>query len=86
MSVEGVLSMLRKDRERFVQLRNQYKHFGLELIKTMICKEVNIMKPYVDLNGKAKWSLFWGDKVKKKIKKVFKKSARKKVKLDECQD
>jgi hypothetical protein len=34
MSVEGVLSMLRKDRERFVQLRNQYKHFGLELIKT----------------------------------------------------
>ena len=47
---------------------------------------VNIMKPYVDLNGKAKWSLFWGDKVKKKIKKGFKKSARKKVKLDECQD
>jgi len=46
------------------------------------------MKPYVDLNGKAKWSLFWGDKVKKKIKKVFKKSARKKVKvkLNECQD
>lgn len=29
---------------------------------------------------------FWGDKVKKKIKKIFKKSARKKVKLDECQD
>ncbi len=36
------------------------------------------MKPYADLNGKAKWSLFWGDKVKSKIKKKFKKSARKK--------
>lgn len=36
------------------------------------------MKPYVDVNGKAKWSLFWGDKVKKKIKKLFKKSARQK--------
>lgn len=34
------------------------------------------MKPYVDLNGKAKWNLFWGDKTKKKIKKIFKKSAR----------
>ena len=34
------------------------------------------MKPYVNINGKAKWSLFWGDKVKKKIKKLFKKSAR----------
>ena len=44
------------------------------------------MKPYADLNGKARWSLFWGDKVKKKIKKVFKKSARKKIKLDDCQD
>jgi hypothetical protein len=45
------------------------------------------MKPYVDLNGKAKWSLFWGDKVKKKIKKFFKKSARKKIKLDDdCHD
>jgi hypothetical protein len=44
------------------------------------------MKPYVDLNGKAKWSLFWGDEVSKKIKKFFKKSARKKVNLDEHQD
>lgn len=35
------------------------------------------MKPYTDLNGKAKWSLSWGDKVKKKFKKIFKKSARK---------
>jgi hypothetical protein len=44
------------------------------------------MKPYVYLNGKANWSLLWGDKLKKKIKKFFKKSARKKVKLDDCQD
>lgn len=49
-------------------------------------KTVINMKPYADLNGKAKWSLFWGDKVNKKIKKIFKKSARKKVKLDEGQD
>lgn len=35
------------------------------------------MKPYTNPNGKAKWSLFWGDKVKKKIKKLFKKSGRK---------
>ncbi len=41
------------------------------------------MKPYADLNGKARWSLFWGDKVKKKFKKKFKKSARKKVNLNE---
>jgi len=34
------------------------------------------MKPYADLNGKAKWSLFWGDKISKKMKKFFKKSAR----------
>ncbi len=43
-------------------------------------KNENEMKPYVNLNGKAKWSLFWGDKVKKKIKKLFKKSARQKAK------
>lgn len=34
------------------------------------------MKPYTNLNGKSKWSLFWGDKVPKKMKKRFKKSAR----------
>ena len=38
------------------------------------------MKPYVNLNGKAKWSLFWGDKTKKKIKMIFKKSARQALK------
>ncbi len=35
------------------------------------------MKPYVNLNGKAKLSLFWGDKVPKKFRKLFKKSGRK---------
>lgn len=37
------------------------------------------MKPYVNLKGKARWSLFWGDKVKRKIKNVFKKSERQKA-------
>ncbi len=37
------------------------------------------MKPYVDLNGKAHWSIFWGDKLKKKARRTFKKSARKKL-------
>jgi hypothetical protein len=37
------------------------------------------MKPYVDLTGKARWALFWGDKVPKRIKKLFKKSARIKI-------
>lgn len=34
------------------------------------------MKPYTNLNGKAKWSLTWGDKTKKHIRNLFKKSAR----------
>lgn len=37
------------------------------------------MKPYMNLNGKGKWSYFWGDKVPRKLKKIFKKSIRKKV-------
>jgi hypothetical protein len=44
------------------------------------------MKPYADLNGKVKWSLFWGDKINKKIKKLFKKSGRKKNKITDCND
>lgn len=39
------------------------------------------MKPYANLNGKARWSLFWGDKVNKKIKRFFKKSARIKISI-----
>jgi hypothetical protein len=33
ISSESMLDMLRKDRERFVQLRNQFKQFDLELIR-----------------------------------------------------
>ena len=40
------------------------------------------MKPYTNLNGKAHWSLFWEDKVSKKIKRLFKKSARVKIKAE----
>jgi len=34
------------------------------------------MKAYVNFQGKARWSMFWGDKVKSLFKKTFKKSAR----------
>jgi len=34
------------------------------------------MRPYTDSNGKAKSQLFWGDKLAKKYRKYFKKSAR----------
>lgn len=34
------------------------------------------MKPYMNLNGKGLWSYFWGDKVKSKFKRTFKKSER----------
>ena len=40
------------------------------------------MKPYTNLNRKAHWSLFWEDKVSKKIKRLFKKSARVKIKAE----
>ena len=34
------------------------------------------MKAYASPSGKMRWSSFWGDKVSKKIKKLWKKSAR----------
>jgi len=34
------------------------------------------MKAYNNPKGKAFWSQFWGDHVPKKIRKIFKKSAR----------
>ena len=34
------------------------------------------MKAYHNPKGKAFWSQFWGDHVPKKIRKIFKKSAR----------
>lgn len=44
------------------------------------------MKPYINPNGKAHWSKFWGDKVPNRIKRIFKKSFRqesKKIEQDE---
>lgn len=40
------------------------------------------MKPYCNIKGKALWSLFWGDKLSKKSKKLFKKSARQQLKKE----
>jgi hypothetical protein len=34
------------------------------------------MKPYMNLKGKGLWNYFWRDKVKRKIKRIFKKSQR----------
>lgn len=40
------------------------------------------MKAYMNHNGKGRWSSFWGDKVKPKFKKVFKKSGRQALNRD----
>ena len=40
------------------------------------------MKPQMSNTGKGRWSSFWGDKVKKKFKRIFSKSDRQKVKKD----
>jgi len=40
------------------------------------------MKPYMNLKGKGHWANFWGDKVTKKFKKIFKKSERQKGKKE----
>lgn len=34
------------------------------------------MKPYMNLKGKGLWAFFWGDKVPKRLKRIFKKSQR----------
>lgn len=39
----------------------------------------------MNINGKAHWNYFWGDKVKKKIKKIFKKSIRQQLKKIEIE-
>ena len=38
------------------------------------------MKPYMNLKGKGMWSWVWGEKPKKKFRKIFKKSQRQKNK------
>ena len=40
------------------------------------------MKPQMNPSGKGKWASFWGDKVKKNIKRMFSKSDCQKCKLD----
>jgi len=44
------------------------------------------MKPYMNLQGKGKWAYDWGDKVKKKLKRIFSKSARQLSKLQTKKD
>lgn len=39
------------------------------------------MKPYANPKGKSRWANFWGDKVPKRIKRIFKKSARQQAKV-----
>ena len=34
------------------------------------------MRAYLNPNGKGQWSQVWGDKVKTKIRRIFKKSER----------
>lgn len=40
------------------------------------------MKPQMSITGKGAWSYFWGDKVKKKFKRIFSKSERQKAKKE----
>jgi len=40
------------------------------------------MKPQMNNSGKGAWSSFWGDKVKKKFKRIFSKSDRQKIKKE----
>jgi hypothetical protein len=44
------------------------------------CNKLKNMKPQMNNSGKGAWSLFWGDKVKKKFKRIFSKSDRQKTK------
>ena len=37
------------------------------------------MKPQMNNTGKGHWSSFWGDKVKKKFKRIFSKSDRQSI-------
>jgi hypothetical protein len=40
------------------------------------------MKPQMNFSGKGRWAKFWGDKVKKKLKRIFSKSDRQKTKKE----
>lgn len=43
---------------------------------------VIVMKPQMNFSGKGRWAKFWGDKVKKKLKRIFSKSDRQKTKKE----
>ena len=55
---------------------------GQNVVITRINKIIEDMKPQMNLSGKGKWASFWGDKVKKNIKRMFSKSDCQKCKLD----
>jgi hypothetical protein len=55
---------------------------GQNVLITRINKIIEDMKPQMNPSGKGKWASFWGDKVKKNIKRIFSKSDRQKCKLD----
>ena len=55
---------------------------GQNVVITRISKSIEDMKPQMNPAGKGKWASFWGDKVKRNIKRVFSKSDRQKCKLD----
>ena len=40
------------------------------------------MRPYMNLKNKGLWAYFWGDKVKRKFKRIFSKSARQEAKKE----
>ena len=55
---------------------------GQNVVITRINKIIEDMKPQMNSSGKGKWASFWGDKVKKNIKRIFSKSDHQKCKLD----
>ena len=55
---------------------------GQNVVITRINKIIEDMKPQMNSSSKGKWASFWGDKVKKNIKRIFSKSDRQKCKLD----
>lgn len=43
------------------------------------------MRPYIGFKSKGRWANFWGDKVPSKMKKIFKKTARRQLKINNRQ-
>ena len=55
---------------------------GQNVVITRVNKIIEDMKPQINPSSKGKWAYFWGDKVKKNIKRIFSKSDCQKSKLD----